>query len=114
MYKFEFLFNCRLKCWIGELAEFGEINFDVVFHGLLQYLLQLNGCGFRESGLDLALGIPEERMGHHWTYSIYYLRQEITDIDTYSVVPKWNALPNLVKSQETLNNFKNAYDNLQN
>ena len=31
-----------------------------------------------------------------------------------SVVPKWNALPDLVKSQETLNNFKNAYDNLQN
>ena len=30
------------------------------------------------------------------------------------VVPKWNALPDLVKSQETLNNFKNAYDNLQN
>ena len=31
-----------------------------------------------------------------------------------SVVPKWNALPDIVKSQETLNNFKNAYDNLQN
>ena len=30
------------------------------------------------------------------------------------VVPKWNALPNLVKSQDTLNSFKNAYDNLQN
>ena len=30
------------------------------------------------------------------------------------VVPKWNALPDLVKCQETLNHFKNAYDNLQN
>ena len=30
------------------------------------------------------------------------------------VVPLWNALPDLVKSQETLNQFKNAYDNLQN
>ena len=27
------------------------------------------------------------------------------------VVSKWNALPDIVKSQETLNNFKNAYDN---
>ena len=30
------------------------------------------------------------------------------------VVPKWNALPDLVKSQDTLNHFKNAYDNIQN
>ena len=30
------------------------------------------------------------------------------------VVPKWNALPDLVKSQDTLNNFKNAYDNTEN
>ena len=30
------------------------------------------------------------------------------------VVPQWNALPDIVKSQETLNLFKNAYDNLQN
>ena len=31
------------------------------------------------------------------------------------VVPKWNALPDMVKRQDTLNNFKNAYDNnLQN
>ena len=30
------------------------------------------------------------------------------------VVPLWNALPDLVKCQETLNHFKNAYDNLQN
>ena len=31
------------------------------------------------------------------------------------VVPKWNALPDMVKHQDTLNNFKNAYDNnLQN
>ena len=31
------------------------------------------------------------------------------------VVPKWNALPDIVKAQESLNNFKNAYDNhLQN
>ena len=30
------------------------------------------------------------------------------------VVPKWNALPDQAKSQESLNSFKNAYDNLQN
>ena len=30
------------------------------------------------------------------------------------VVPKWNALPDQVKTQESLNSFKNAYDNLQN
>ena len=29
------------------------------------------------------------------------------------VVPRWNALPDQVKSQETLNNFKNAYDNIK-
>ena len=29
------------------------------------------------------------------------------------VVPKWNALPDMVKNQETLNSFKNAYDNLK-
>ena len=29
------------------------------------------------------------------------------------VVPKWNALPDEVKSQPSLNCFKNAYDNLQ-
>ena len=27
------------------------------------------------------------------------------------VVPKWNSLPDAVKSQNTLNSFKNAYDN---
>ena len=30
------------------------------------------------------------------------------------VVPKWNALPDQVKEMESLNSFKNAYDNLQN
>ena len=31
------------------------------------------------------------------------------------VVPRWNALPDQVKAQDSLNNFKNAYDNhLQN
>ena len=30
------------------------------------------------------------------------------------VVSRWNSLPNTVKSQPTLNLFKNAYDNLQN
>ena len=29
------------------------------------------------------------------------------------IVPKWNALPNEVKTQPSLNFFKNAYDNLQ-
>ena len=29
------------------------------------------------------------------------------------VVPKWNALPDQVKTQPTLNFFKNAYDNMQ-
>ena len=28
------------------------------------------------------------------------------------VVPKWNLLPDQVKSQETLNSFKNAYDSI--
>ena len=30
------------------------------------------------------------------------------------VVPMWNSLPDQVKSQDTLNNFKNAYDNTKN
>ena len=30
------------------------------------------------------------------------------------VVPKWNALPDQVKEQPSVNCFKNAYDNLQN
>ena len=30
------------------------------------------------------------------------------------VVPMWNSLPDQVKSQETLNHFKNAYDNIKN
>ena len=29
------------------------------------------------------------------------------------VVPEWNALPDAVKSQPSINCFKNAYDNLQ-
>ena len=29
------------------------------------------------------------------------------------VVPRWNALPDIVKTQPTLNSFKNAYDNMQ-
>ena len=28
------------------------------------------------------------------------------------VVPQWNSLPDKVKKQETLNSFKNAYDNI--
>ena len=30
------------------------------------------------------------------------------------VVPPWNSLPDQVQSQDTLNNFKNAYDNIKN
>ena len=30
------------------------------------------------------------------------------------VVPLWNSLPDQVKAQDTLNNFKNAYDNIMN
>ena len=29
------------------------------------------------------------------------------------VVPSWNSLPDIVKKQETLNSFKNAYDNMK-
>ena len=30
------------------------------------------------------------------------------------VVPKWNNLPDTIKQQDTVNNFKNAYDNYKN